>query len=127
MRKSLFSVNISNIKKHIKNYQKNTVSFICGGGCTVGLVSPRTIVSAAVIQWKNHKFLILINNWCFQDGCLSILTYKAMVSSVTKLERLQRAASRAVSNRRLSFRIHLFCSELSPFLRVTLTHFASSS
>ena len=44
MRKSLFSVNISNIKKHIKNYQKNIVSFIGGGGggCTVGLVSPRT-------------------------------------------------------------------------------------
>ena len=28
----LFSVNISNIKKHIKNYQKNIVSFIGGGG-----------------------------------------------------------------------------------------------
>ena len=41
VRKSLFNVNISNIKKHIKNYQKYTVSFI-GGGCTVGLVSPRT-------------------------------------------------------------------------------------
>ena len=32
VRKSLLSVNISNIKKHIKNYQKNTVSFIGGGG-----------------------------------------------------------------------------------------------
>ena len=32
VRKSLFNVNISNTKKHIKNYQKNTVSFIGGGG-----------------------------------------------------------------------------------------------
>ena len=32
VRKSLFNVNISNIKKHIKNYQKTTVSFIGGGG-----------------------------------------------------------------------------------------------
>ena len=40
--RSLFSVNISNIKKHMKNYQKNTVSFI-GGEYTVGLASPQTM------------------------------------------------------------------------------------
>ena len=42
VRKSLFNVNISNVQKHIKKYQKNTVSFI-GVGCTVGLASPRNI------------------------------------------------------------------------------------
>ena len=31
VRKRLFNVNISNIKKHIKNYQKKTVLFIGGG------------------------------------------------------------------------------------------------
>ena len=57
MRKSLFSVNISNIKKHIKNYQKNIVSFIGGGGCTVGLVSPRT--NCQLLQEINSSFIKL--------------------------------------------------------------------
>ena len=45
VRNSLFNVYISNIKKHIKKYQKNTVLFIGGevGGWAVGLVSPQTI------------------------------------------------------------------------------------
>ena len=50
VRKSLFSANISNIKKHIKNYQKNTVLFIGEGGCTVGLTSRRTIKLAKILR-----------------------------------------------------------------------------
>ena len=71
MRKSLFSVNISNSKKHIKNYQKNTVLFIDCGGCTVGLVSPRTNsstkgkISSAQTNDVNALLLRLFDSCCF--------------------------------------------------------------
>ena len=50
------------------------------------------------------------------------------VTNITKLERLNRAASRAITGCRLSCPISLLLSEASlPPLRVTLTHFTLSS
>ena len=50
------------------------------------------------------------------------------ITNITKLERLNRAASHAITGCRSSFPIPLFLSEASlPALRVTLTDFALSS
>ena len=86
----------------------------------------------SAFSWGASKELISL--WCKAFLC-SLLTYALpgwfpffSVTNITKLERLHRAASRAITSCLLSSPIPLFLSESSLLsLRVTLTHFTLSS
>ena len=85
--------------------------------------------------WSPPRSLSLSLSLLYKSFLRSPLTYALpgwfsflRVTNITKLERLHRAASRAISDCLSSSPIPLFLSEASlPPLRVTLTHFALSS
>ena len=98
---------------------------------------PAVISTQPKRGWEPHHHVEAAVDWCsffFFFGPFSVLTYASpksfpflSVTNIAKLERLYRAASRAISGCLLFSPIPLLSEVSLPPLRVTPTHFVMSS